>query len=190
MPILAKEPNVYPDELFALITSPGVDGQRWWVAYTMARHEKKLIRQLRVQRVAHFCPFYRREWFSPGGRRREAYLPLFPGYVFFFGDTAAYEAAWKSGCLSRVLVPPDQLEVHTQLWQLYEAEKRGARLVPEPRLEKGRRVRVVSGQFMGFEGTIIYRANRCRLVLAIDFLQRGASLELSEWAVEPIETST
>lgn len=186
MPILAKEPNVYPEELFSLISSPGQEGQTWWVAYTMARQEKKFVRQLRAKRVAHFCPLYRRQWYSPNGRKREAYLPLFPGYVFFFGDQSAREAAWKTQCVSRILFPHEQLLLHSQLWQIYDAERRGADLVPEVELEKGRRVRVISGKFAGYEGTVIYRANRCRLVLAVDFLQRGASLEINEWEVEPI----
>jgi len=186
MPILAKEPNVYPEELFSLIGDAGTNGESWWVAYTMARHEKKLVRQLRSRRVAHFCPLYLHEWYSASGRKRRAYLPLFPGYVFFFGDHSAREAAWQTQCVSRILLPYDQEVFHNQLRQLFEADKRGAHLVPEVRLEKGQRVRVKVGRFMGFEGTIIYRANKCRLVLAVDFLQRGASLEIHEWEVEPI----
>ncbi len=186
MPILAKEPNVYPEELFSIITAPGDEGQAWWVAYTMARHEKKFIRQLRAQRVAHFCPFYRRQWYSPNGRKREAYLPLFPGYVFFFGDHAARETAWKTQCVSRILLPHDQLVLHSQLAQIYDAERRGADLLPELQLQKGQRVRVIAGKFAGYQGTVIYRGNRCRLVLAVDFLQRGASLEINQWEVEPI----
>ena len=186
MPILAKEPNVYPEELFSLIQYPGGEGRSWWVAYTMARHEKKLVRQLRSRGVAHFCPLHLREWYSPSGRKRQAYLPLFPGYVFFFGDYAAREAAWQTQCVSQILLPYDQEAFHLQLWQLFEADKRGAHLIPEVRFEKGHRVRVIAGKFMGFEGTIIYRANKCRLVLAVDFLQRGASLEINEWEVEPV----
>jgi len=42
--ILAAEPDLYPDVLFA--GPPPADGRVWWLAHTKPRQEKALARQL------------------------------------------------------------------------------------------------------------------------------------------------
>jgi len=106
--------------------------------------------------------------------------------VFVFGDRDARGAALATNCASRILVPPDPWEVHRQLYQLYRAEAMGLRLEPEDQLVPGQRVRVTSGPFFGFEGVIIRRITQYRLILTVDFLQRGASLEIYDFELERI----
>jgi transcription antitermination factor NusG len=54
---------------------------RWYAAYTRARHEKQVRKQLEEKRINCFLPLYRsvRRWKD---RHRELGLALFPGYVF------------------------------------------------------------------------------------------------------------
>ena len=59
-------------------------------------------------------------------------------------------------------------------------------LTPESYLEPGQRVRVKTGRFKGFEGTIIRRENEQRLLVAVNFLQQGASLLVEDFEVELI----
>ena len=53
----------------------------WYAAYTCARHEKLVRKQLEERRISCFLPLYRslRRWKD---RRKELELALFPGYVF------------------------------------------------------------------------------------------------------------
>ena len=60
-------------------------------------------------------------------------------------------------------------------------------LVLENRLTRGRRVRVCCGPLAGVEGTVLERRGGDRLVVTVDFLQRGASVEISYFMVEPID---
>lgn len=55
MPILAREPDCYPVNLF---DSDGRShaGSAWWVFHALARREKKLLRELRANRLTCCCP--------------------------------------------------------------------------------------------------------------------------------------
>ena len=61
------------------------------------------------------------------------------------------------------------------------------RLTPESRLAPGNRVRVCQGPLMGMEGTVLVRRNSVRLLIAVDFLQQGASIEIEDFLLEPVE---
>jgi hypothetical protein len=62
----------------------------------------------------------------------------------------------------------------------------GARLTRESRLVAGERVRVKGGPFRDTEGVILRRNGKTELLVAIDFLRQGASLEVDECMLEPI----
>lgn len=78
MPILKREADLYPDDLFE---RAGV-GRPWWVAHVRSRQEKVLARFFRDREVSHYLPQYEK-LVRRSGRRFTSYLPLFPGYVFF-----------------------------------------------------------------------------------------------------------
>ncbi len=72
------------------------------------------------------------------------------------------------------------------LRQIHKAVLKGVPLTPESRLESGQRVRVRSGPFQGFEGQVIRRAGKTRLLLAINFLEQGVSMEMDEAVIAPL----
>jgi len=58
-------------------------------------------------------------------------------------------------------------------------------LTPEARLETGQPVRVRSGPLRGMEGSVVRRRGGDRLVIAVRFLNQGASIELEDVDLEP-----
>jgi hypothetical protein len=62
----------------------------------------------------------------------------------------------------------------------------GKPLTIESKLARGRRVRVRSGSMRGLEGTVLERRGQTRLLVAIDFLQQGASMAIEDYLLEPI----
>src|SRR5215831_9453853 len=56
-------------------------GLRWVAAYTSARHEKTVARQLEDRSIEGFLPLYR-SWHRWKDRRKLVELALFPSYVF------------------------------------------------------------------------------------------------------------
>ena len=186
MSILAAEPNLFPETLFDRASEASDEDACWWVMYCLARQEKQLMRRLRALEVAHYCPLIAKRNRSPSGRIRTSYIPLFSGYTFVFGSNQDRYAAVATGCVSRCLEVADGALLRHDLQQIQELIALGRPLTPEARLLAGDRVRVGSGPFRGFEGVIIRRQNKTRLLVAVNYLQQGASMLLDDCQLEPL----
>jgi len=175
------------------VTIPGAQSEAdstlpqasWYALYTCARHEKRVAQQMERQRVACFLPLYRsvRRWKD---RRKELELALFPGYVFvhmsLVNKIRVLEVPGVVNFVSfngkPAALPAQQIEA------LRNRLAADARIEPHPYLRAGRRVRVRSGPFEGFEGIVLRRKDRCRLVFSIDLIQRSLAIELDEADLE------
>jgi len=62
----------------------------------------------------------------------------------------------------------------------------GAPLTLESRLAPGDRVRVRRGPLVDLEGTVLSRRGQTRLLIAVNFLQQGASVEIDDFLLDPI----
>jgi transcription antitermination factor NusG len=63
----------------------------------------------------------------------------------------------------------------------------GLTVLPEPVMPVGARVRIKTGPLMGILGTVIRRGKRDHFVAVVQFLGRGATVELEDWQVERVE---
>jgi transcription antitermination factor NusG len=186
MPLLVAEPSLFPDTLFSGDDSCPATVPDWLVVYTRARAEKALARNLLARRVGFFLPLHERRWRSPAGRMCCSYLPLFPGYVFLHGATEARLPALETGLVSRCLSVVDQVGLHRDLARVYRLISSGAPVLPEERLEPGNLVEFVSGPLAGLEGKVIRRGKQWRLVVEVELLQRGVSVEIDSQMVQPL----
>lgn len=190
MPILAEQPFVFPDDLLqrSICTEElrRMDSERyWWVVYTKSRQEKALARDLFTSQIPFYLPQVARDHLIR--RRRVRTLdPVFPGYVFLYGTPEERVDSLKTNRISRILSVPNQDELLQDLRQLAELIAIGAPLTVEQRLCAGRRARICHGPLAGFEGTIIQRRGADRLLITVNFLQQGVSLEIRDFCVEPI----
>lgn len=185
MPILAEEISLYPHDLLDRASRGG--DAHWWVLYTLSRQEKQLMRRLHVFGVPFYSPLVRRKRRSPSGRFRESHVPLFSNYVFVLGGEAERQAALKTNCVATWMAAPDTAALSRDLRQIQRLIDTGAALTPERQLEPGQRVRVRSGAFRGFEGMILRREGETRLLVAVDFLQQGASVLLEDCQLERLD---
>jgi transcriptional antiterminator RfaH len=185
MPLLDAEPNSFPDTLFSdpAFASPGES--RWWVLYTRARAEKSLARQLRARAVPFYLPLYHQTWKSRG-RVRDSYLPLFPGYVFMHGDEGARIAALETNLLSSTLQVADQQRLYADLTRVERLLGGSVPVAPEDTIPPGTPVEIADGLFQGLNGIVIRRGDKTRFVVAVEFLRRGVSVEVEEWALRPL----
>jgi len=186
MPILPCEPDIFPADLLDehILAE---DRTPWWVLYTMSRREKHLMRRLVAAEIAFYAPLVNRRKRSPGGRLRTTYTPLFPSYVFLHADDEQRRAALATQCVSRCLNVPDAAGLLHDLRQIRRLLESAAPLTLETQLEPGRRIRVCSGALIGLEGTVLRRHGQRRLLVAVEFLQQGASVQIEDCAVEPID---
>jgi transcriptional antiterminator RfaH len=190
MPILAEQPSLFPENLLDGPTdAEPLDGPAservWWVIYTKSRQEKSLARDLLGYRIPFYLPQVPREHLIRG-RRVRAHVPVYPGYLFLFGTPDERVGALTTNRVSRILSVPTQEQLLRDLRQLSKLIVTGAPLTIEQRLSPGRRVRILNGAMAGFEGTIVQRRGSDRLLIAINFLQQGVSVEINDFMVEPI----
>ena len=189
MPILPKQPDVYPSDLFDLPDVGEIGGPeatRWLVFYTLARREKDLMRKLEAAQIPFYGPMIRRRLRSAGGKTRSSYVPLFPGYVFSRVDDEQRRAALATNTIARWIPVGDERMLVADLRAIRRLIDSEQPLTPEARLEPGQPVRVRSGALKGIEGVVIRRRGEERLLVAVRFLNQGASIELEDIDLEAI----
>ncbi len=181
MPLLSKEIDLFPDHLLA---NQPKDGQ-WWAMYTLARREKELMRRLLSRQIPFYSPVFEQVYRSPAGRLRSSFLPLFSNYVFIYGEELDRYAAVSTGCVSRCIEIPDQAGLLLDLRNVHQLVNTGLDVTAESKLVPGERVRVKNGPLEGQIGTVIERRGQTRLLVTVNFLQQGASIEIEGFDLEP-----
>jgi transcriptional antiterminator RfaH len=185
MPILKEEPSMYPEAL--LDAAPGdVADRRWLALYTKARQEKSLARELFKYGIPFYLPLVRKTTVTRG-RKRTSLVPLFSGYVFLFGSEEERVRTLTTNRISRILVVEDPDQLVFDLRQLRQLIAANAPLTVESRLGPGQRVRVRQGPFAGLEGMVLKRRGETRLLVSINFLQQGASVEIDDFMLDPFD---
>lgn len=159
---------------------------RWWVLYTKARQEKSLARELYAFQIPFYLPLIKKTTVAKG-RKRTSFAPLFSGYIFLHATEAQRIKSMTTNRISRILTvnDPDQL-VH-DLEQLRRLIALDAPLSLEQQLAPGDKVRVKQGALMGLEGTVMVRRGVTRLLVSVNFLQQGASVEVEDYLLERID---
>jgi transcription antitermination factor NusG len=191
MPMLGREDEIFPECLLDQDESVGAeaDQSRWAVVYTISRREKALMRKLRAHQISFYCPIVAKRNKSPSGRVRTSYLPLFSNYIFVFADKDQRLCTLETNCVSRWLDVPDGAELKRDLRQIRDLIQTGATICPESHLESGTMVRVCNGVLQGQRGVVVRHQGVARLIVAVNFLQRGASVLLENSDVEPLQQS-
>jgi transcription antitermination factor NusG len=185
MPILKEEPSLYPETL--LDGPPSADPPRRWLAlYTKSRQEKSLARELLKYGIPFYLPLVRKTSVSRG-RKYTSLAPLFGGYLFLYASEEERVRSLTTGRISRVLDVEDPDQLLFDLRQLRQLIASDAPLTVESRISVGQRVRVRQGAFAELEGMVLKRRGKTRLLVSINFLQQGASVEIDDFLLEPLE---
>ncbi|HVA48498.1 MAG TPA: transcription termination/antitermination NusG family protein [Pirellulales bacterium] len=185
---------MFPDDLLTSLAEPAAgasleDGlwqdRTWWVAHTKPRQEKSLARDLEEQKIAFYLPQVPKTSVIRG-RTRTAHIPLFSSYLFIFGNELDRYTSMTTNRIAQVMNVADPQELTRQLLSLSRLVAAGAPLTVESRLKTGDRVRVKSGALAGVEGTVVARRRKCRLIVAVNLIQQGVSIEIDDHLLDPI----
>src|SRR5205823_5383416 len=105
MPILAKEPSLFPENL---LESPDFQQikRECMVLYTKPRQEKSLARELLRREVSFYLPLVKKTM-EYGHRRVVSFTPLFGGYVFMHGSESERLISLGTNRILRVLPVSD-----------------------------------------------------------------------------------
>src|SRR5450756_2067383 len=120
MPLLKREPDLSPQDLFDL----PVESHPWWVAHVKSRQEKALARYIQPLGIPYYLP-QREQKIRRAGRKFVSHLPLFPGYLFFRGTDDDRHAAFRSNLVGRVIEVVDQPLLDTELGRLRTLQESG-----------------------------------------------------------------
>jgi len=180
MPITPAEPQLFPADLFGSGKPAGPLDRAWWVLHTRPRQEKSLARQMGRSEVPFFLPLIPHR-LQVRSRVMTSHIPLFPGYVFLFANRDERIAALATARVVQSLAVPDQDGLWDNLAQLHRLIASGKPIHAEDRLIPGALVQIKSGPLAGLRGRIVREASRCRFIVAVDFIQRGASVTLEDF---------
>jgi transcription antitermination factor NusG len=161
------------------------DEAHWYAAHTRANHEKRLAEHLAERSVEHFLPLYEcvRRWKD---RRVTLQLPLFPGYILVRLPLRERLRVLQIPGIARLVgfngnpVPLPDAEIDA----LRQKLNRQVHAEPHPYLQVGRRVRVRTGPLEGFEGILVRRKQKYRIVVSIDLIMRSIAAEVDIADVE------
>ncbi|MBM4092628.1 MAG: antitermination protein NusG [Planctomycetes bacterium] len=190
MPILEQEASCHPADLLDAEQEPlGLpslqDDRRWWAVYTKARQEKAVARHLVERDVPFYLPLIPKDNVIRN-RRVRSHIPLFTGYVFLFGSEDERVTTLATNRISRIFSVADQRQLWIDLANVALLIKNDAPLAIERRIITGDLVRVKTGLLKGLEGVVIKRHSKCRLLVAVRYLQQGVSVEIDDCALETI----
>ena len=156
------------------------------VLYTKPRQEKSLARDLLRQAVPFYLPLVKKT-LQYGRRRIPSFAPLFDGYLFILGSEKQRAMSLATNRVLRVLRVGDGQELMNDLRQVERLIEANVPLTAESRLQAGMNVRVRSGPFAGVEGVVLRRRGETRLLVSINFLQQGASVEIDDFCLELLD---
>lgn len=184
MPILAEEPCLYPESLLDDREGELDDGERnWWLVYTKARQEKALARQLLLREIPYYLPLVPKDNLIRG-RRVRSHLPLFTGYMFLFADETERTQSLTTNRISQIHMVTDPLQLLYDLQQIHRLIAADALLTLERKLAPGQVVRVRTGPFKGTTGVLVSRRGDTKLLVAVDFLGQGVTVEIDDFQLE------
>jgi transcriptional antiterminator RfaH len=159
--------------------------RNWWVMHTKPRQEKSLARDLLAREIPFYLPQVRKTSVVRG-RNQTSYIPLFSSYIFVFADEFERHTSMTTNRIAHLIRVADPRELTRQLFDISRLVDAGAPLTIESRLKEGDHVRVKGGALAGVEGTVVARRRKCRLIVAVNLIQQGVSIEIDDHLLEPL----
>lgn len=158
----------------------------WFVLHTKSRQEKMVAADLAADGVQCYLPVIRQIRFH-GRRKVQVDLPLFPGYVFYFGEIEQAYDVDRRNRVANIIKVDDQRRFESELRNIELAISKKVGLSPHPYLKEGLLVEVKTGPLRGLQGYITDRKKNDRIVLQVEAFGGAAILETDGSLLEVIE---
>jgi transcription termination/antitermination protein NusG len=172
MPILSKECEIFPDDLFDLPTADAP----WEIAHLRSRQEKSVARLLLDGGKPFYLPQIKQTE-KRSGRTFVSHLPLFPGYIFLRRVEGLRQTLWRTSAVANMIDVSDQAQLTAELLQIRQLQASGAFLTPCMDLAPGDAVRVEEGAFSGYTGVVTEERGALRLIVSVSILRKSVAVE-------------
>jgi transcription termination/antitermination protein NusG len=158
----------------------------WFAVWTRSRHEHVVREQIERKHYDAFLPTITR-WSRWKDRKKKIDWPLFPGYCFARFDQDDALAILKcTGVVSIVsiegkpaAIPDHEIE---GIRRLLETD---LQYDPCPLIREGMMVEVTHGALKGIVGRLVRKGAHARLILSVDLIGQGISVEVDAADVKP-----
>lgn len=157
----------------------GTDAAAWYAIWTRSRHEQVVRQQLEQKGIDAFLPTVLR-WSRWKDRKKQVEWPLFPGYCFARFTPEQRIPVLK--CVGAVNIvsfngAPAPIPEHelTSIRQLVESS---LQFDPCPLIHEGDKVEVTHGPLKGVVGRLVRKGTHARLILAVDLIGQGVSVQV------------
>ena len=151
----------------------------WFAVWTKARHEASVRGQIERRGVDVFLPTIPR-WSRWKDRRKRVDWPLFAGYCFArIASRESLRVVTCPGVVGLVSVGGRPVPIpDSEIEAIRTLVTSDVQFDPCPLIESGARVEVVSGPLRGVTGRLMRKGARARLLLTVDLISQGVSVEV------------
>ena len=158
----------------------------WFAIWTRSRHEHIVREQIERKHLDAFLPTITR-WSHWKDRKKKIDWPLFPGYCFArFEEQESLAILKCTGVVNIVSVegrpapiPDHEIE---GIRRLLESD---LQYDPCPLIREGMMVEVTHGALKGVVGRLVRKGAHARLILSVDLIGQGVSVEVDAADVKP-----
>jgi transcription antitermination factor NusG len=158
----------------------------WFAVWTRSRHEQVVREQLEQKRFDVFLPTITK-WSRWKDRKKKIDWPLFPGYCFARFDPRERLRILKcTGVVSIISFEGEPAPIPEHeidgIRRLLESD---LAFDPVPLIREGMMVEVIHGPLKGVIGRLMRKSEKARLVLSVDLIGQGVSVEVDAADVRP-----
>jgi transcription antitermination factor NusG len=169
-----------------LLTNQVPERTDWYAIWTRSRHEQTVREPLTRKESDAFLPTITR-WSRWNDRKKKVDWPLFPGYCFAkFNEDESLAVLKCTGVVNIVSfegkpapIPEHEID---GIRRLLESD---LQYDPCPLIREGTVVEVTHGALKGVIGRLVRKGAHARLVLAVELIGQGVSIEVDAADVKP-----
>jgi transcriptional antiterminator NusG len=158
----------------------------WYAVWTRSRHEHVVRDQLERKSYDAFLPTIPR-WSRWKDRKKKIDWPLFPGYCFAKFDPSETLAIVKCAGVVNIVSfegKPAPIPEH-EIESIRTLVSSDLQYDPCPLIKEGMMVEVTHGALKGVVGRLIRKGAHARLILTVDLIGQGVSVEVDAADVRP-----
>src|SRR5450631_173656 len=151
----------------------------WFAAFTMSRHEKRVEQRLSARNIESYLPLCQKQRRWKDGSKGMLQIPLFCNYIFVrIGRDERTPVLNVPGVLSIVGTGPQPYPIDDSYVNLLREGLREGKIEPYPYLTEGTRVRICRGIMAGFEGILLLKNARVRVVITAQMIGKCMTVEV------------
>jgi transcription antitermination factor NusG len=162
----------------------------WAAIYTRANHEKTVVHALEHNKIECYLPLYEeeRKW---SDRTKRISRVLFPNYVFARITSDTRSRAIKTVGVAGIVTigGRDDLVADQDLEAIRRVLDANMNVEPISDPAPGEIVRIERGPLSGITGTYVRRGKEGRMIIRIELLRRGLSVQVEDCWIKPAKSN-